>query len=129
MLLKLLGRCDEAIACFERAVAENPAYIEAWVQLGLTQHQSGDDSAALKALETAIQIKPEYADLHYRLGLIYCGQMEFDLAMERLEEAAALNRKNPDFQRQLWVALESMQMTGRRGVAAMGQRVEPIEAA
>jgi len=126
MLLKLLGRCDEAIACFERAVAENPAYIEAWVQLGLTQHQSGDDGAALKALETAIQIKPEYADLHYRLGLIYCGQMEFDLAMERLEEAASLNRKNPDFQRQLWVALESMQMTGRRGMAAMGARVEPI---
>ncbi len=126
MLLKLLGRCEEAIECFEQAVRENPAYVEAWVQLGLTKHQSGDDAGALASLETAIQIKPQYADLHYRLGLIYCGQMEFDLAMERLEEAASLNKQNPDFQRQLWVALESMQMTGHKGASAMGDRVEPI---
>ncbi|HSI37261.1 MAG TPA: tetratricopeptide repeat protein [Tepidisphaeraceae bacterium] len=126
MLLKLLGRTEEAAACFERAVAENPAYIDAWVQLGLTRHQTGDDRGAIEALETAIQIKPEYADLHYKIGLIYCGQLEFDLAMERLEEAASLNKKNPEFQRQLFVAIEAMQMTGRRSSAAMGDRVEPL---
>ena len=115
MLNKLLGRPDDAIKCFERAVKENPAYAEAWVQLGLTRHQSGDARGAIEALETAIQIQPAYADLHYRLGLIYCGELEFDLAMERLEEAVHLNRQNPDFQRELWVALEAMQMRGRRG--------------
>ena len=67
----------------------------------------------MTALETAIQIKPEYADLHYRLGLIYCSEMEFDLAMERMEQAVALNRNNPDFQRQVWIVLQGMQMTGR----------------
>lgn len=126
MLLKLIGQCDQAIACFEQATRENPAYAEAWVQLGLSRHQAGDNAGALQALENAIQIKPQYADLHYRLGLIYCGEMEFDLAMERLEEAASLNRQNPDFHRQLWVALESMQMKGRKSPAPLTQRIEPI---
>ena len=126
MLLKLLGKPDEAIECFERAAKENPAYVEAWVQLGLTRHQIGDSRGAREALETAVGIRPEYADLHYRLGLIYCGEMEFDLAMEQLEQAAALNRGNPDFQRQLWVALEGMQMRGRGGAAGRRGGVEEM---
>jgi tetratricopeptide (TPR) repeat protein len=126
MLLKLVGRCDEAIACFDHAARDNPAYAEAWVQLGLTRHQVGDTAGAIAALETAIQIKPEYADLHYRLGMIYCGEMEFDVAMERLEHAAALNKQNPDFQRQLWVALEGMQMHGHRPAGTMSRRIEQL---
>jgi len=47
-------------------------------------------------------------------------------AMERLENASALNKQNPEFHRQLWVALESMQMRGRRTTAHMAQRTEPI---
>jgi hypothetical protein len=46
--------------------------------------------------------------------------------MERLEEAAALNKQNPDFHRQLFVALEGMQMRGRRSSAAHSERIEPI---
>jgi tetratricopeptide (TPR) repeat protein len=118
MLHKLLGRPDRAMDCFERAARENPAYVEAWVQLGLVRQQVGDARGAMGALEMAVQIRPQYADLHYRLGLIYCGEMEFDLAMERFEEAVSLNRENPDFQRQLWAALEGMQMRGRRGAGA-----------
>jgi tetratricopeptide (TPR) repeat protein len=127
MLLKLVGRCEEAVEYFAQAAQENPGYAEAWVQTGLTKHQLGDVAGALEALEMAIQIKPQYADLHYRLGLIYCGEMEFDLAMERLEEAAALNKQNPDFHRQLFVALEGMQMRGRRSAgAAHSERIEPV---
>jgi tetratricopeptide (TPR) repeat protein len=126
MLHKLLGRPDRAIECFERAAKENPAYVEAWVQLGLARHQVGEARAAIEALEMAVQIRPQYADLHYRLGLIYCGEMEFDLAMEQFEDAATLNRENPDFQRQLWVALEGMQMRGRRGTGAMRGCVEEL---
>jgi len=121
MLLKLIGRADEAVDAFERAAAENPALVEAWVQLGLTRHQLGDTPGALAALETAVQIRPEYADLHYRLGLIYCGELEFDLALERLEHATALNKQNPDFHRQLWVALEGMRLRGRRGLTGQTQ--------
>ncbi len=114
MLLKLLGRAGEAVLELQRAGDENPSYAEAWVQLGLAAQQAGDPRAAASAFERAVDIKPEWADLHYRLGLIYCGEMEFDLAMEKLEMAAALNSGNEDFQRQLWVTLEAMGVSNRR---------------
>ena len=126
MLHKLLGRPEEAADQFEQATRTDPGYTEAWVQLGLVRHQLGDVRAAVAALEMAIQIKPEYADLHYRLGLIYCGEAEFDLAMERLEEAARLNKGNADFQRQLWSALQGLQMKGRRDATPLPERMDTV---
>ena len=118
MLLKLVGRWNDAAIAFEQAAIQNPSYVEAWMQLALAKREIGDTPAAMAALETAIQIKPDYADLHYRLGLIYCSEMEFDLAMERMEHAISLNRDNADFQRHLWIVLQGMQMTGRTRVSA-----------
>jgi tetratricopeptide (TPR) repeat protein len=118
MLLKLVNRIGEASAQFERITLENPACLEAWMQLALVKRANGDAAGALAAMETAIQIRPEYADLHYRLGLIYCSEMEFDLALERMEHAAELSGKNPDFQRHLWVVLQGLQLSGRTGNAA-----------
>jgi len=126
MLLKLLGQYEPAIQQLEKATTENPGYAEAWVQLGLARQEAGDADGAMKAFETAVQVRPEWADLHYRLGLIYCGQMEFDLALEQLEIATSLNKGNPDFQRQLWVAIEGMQMHGRRPAQDAGDPIVPI---
>ena len=87
MLLKLVGRCEQPIECFEQATRENPV---------LRRSVGADRADAAPAWATSPgrwrrwrwrSRSPEYADLHYRLGLIYCGEMEFDLAMERLEEA------------------------------------------
>ena len=128
MLLKLVGRWDDAETAFDQATKQNPSYVEAWVQLALARRETGDATGAMAALETAIQVKPEYADLHYRLGLIYCSEMEFDLAMERMEEAVALNKNNPDFQRHLWVVLQGLQMSGRkRSSAEMEERTLEME--
>jgi tetratricopeptide (TPR) repeat protein len=114
MLLKLLGRFEDAAAALEIAARENPAYGEAWVQLALARRASGDGAGAMAALEHAVQIKPETAELHYRLGLIYCSDMEFDLAMERVEFAVVTGGEHEDLQRQVWVALKGMAMSGRR---------------
>ena len=56
----------------------------------------------------------------------YRGGNEVNLAMERLESAAALNRQNPDFHRQLWVALQGMQFKGSKSPAPKTERIEPI---
>ena len=46
--------------------------------------------------------------------------------MERLEEAARLNKGNSDFQRQLWAALQGMQMKGRKHAAPLADRADTI---
>ena len=50
--------------------------------------------------------------------------MEFDLAMERMEQAVELNGKNPDFQRHLWVVLQGLQLSGRRKVGSAAKSAE-----
>ncbi len=45
--------------------------------------------------------------------------------MERMEDAVALNRDNPDFQRHLWAALQGLQLAGRRAGKA-AERVVPF---
>jgi hypothetical protein len=46
--------------------------------------------------------------------------MEFDLALEKVEQASALDN------RQIWIALEGLQMTGRKRQA--GSRVSEASA-
>ena len=113
MLLKLVGRWQDASEQFATAARENPGYVESWVQLALAKKELGDIPASMNALETAIQIKPEYADLHYKLGMMYCSEMEFELAMERMELAVSLSGKNPDFQRNIFLIIDQLQMSGR----------------
>ena len=113
MLLRMLGRCKEAIAQFTRATTQNPALGEAWIGLGLASEQSGDMPGAMRAVQEAIRLRPGSADLHYRLGLIHCGQMEFGLALEQMEQGTAAGGGNPDLRRQLWAAMESLRLTGR----------------
>jgi hypothetical protein len=52
--------------------------------------------------------------------------MEFGMAMERMEEAVALNSKNPDFRRHLWVVLQGLQMSGRRRSTELDERTEAL---
>ena len=120
MLLKLLGRLSEAETHLKQVTCENPSFASAWVQLAVVRQQLGKGNGVIDALQSAVAIQPEYADLHYRLGLAYCNLAEFDLAMERFEQAAALNHTNPDFQRHLWVALQYLELSGPRGSSARG---------
>lgn len=107
MLFKLAGHWEDAARAFEAATTQNPAQVEAWTHLAMARRELGDIPGAMAALESAIQIKPQQAELHYKLALIYCSEMEFDLALEKLEQASALDN------RQIWVALEGLQMAGR----------------
>jgi tetratricopeptide (TPR) repeat protein len=124
MLLKMLGRLDEAVEQFERASTDNPGLVEAWVQLGLTRQAQGESSRAMQAFQTAIQLGPEWAQLHYKLGLAYCNPVELELAMEKMESTSDAAGIGNDIQRQLWVAIEEMQMHGRRGAEEHAGRVQ-----
>lgn len=56
------GRSDEAAHWYERAVAAEPGYVNAWCELGAWSAERGDPARALTAYETAIQHAPRDAD-------------------------------------------------------------------
>lgn len=62
------GRSDYAIDFFSRAVQQDPAYYEAWYNLGIIQLKTRQNEQALESLENAMALRPENIELHYHMG-------------------------------------------------------------
>ncbi len=62
-----LGNLDEAAGFFQRAVAIDPGKFEAWVNLSVALHGSGDRTGAVRALEKALELRPRDPRLQQRL--------------------------------------------------------------
>ena len=61
---------DDAIKCFEKALAIKPNYYGVYANLGLTLKALGQLDAALKSYEKAIAIKSDFAEAYRNLGSV-----------------------------------------------------------
>ncbi len=84
----------EAIAAFERVVAEDSTNVSAYLNLGLLLAQSGEAERARVALEQAIRLDPANSRAHYNLGLVYSSQNDREAAMAEFEAALAADPAN-----------------------------------
>jgi predicted O-linked N-acetylglucosamine transferase (SPINDLY family) len=80
------GRLDEAVAAYRQALALQPAYAEAYNNLGCALHAQGHLEEAVAAYRQALALRPAYAEAHYNLGNALQAQ-------SRLEEAVASFRQ------------------------------------
>ncbi len=73
-----LGRVEEAIACYRRALAIRPATVTAWHCLANLLAGLGRFDEALEAYRRAIELDPDGAVLHNNLGSLLrgCGRLE-----------------------------------------------------
>lgn len=62
------GRDDEALDCFERAVALDPAHAKSWNNLGTANQRLGREDEALAAYRTAVDRDPELFEPYLNLG-------------------------------------------------------------
>jgi len=89
-----LGKWDEAIQCYSRALHIRPDVAETHVNLGKTFSHLARQEEAVACFYNALRVRPGYADAHYSLGVVF-------QALERDEEAVASYRKaveiNPNF--------------------------------
>jgi hypothetical protein len=65
-----LGRHDEAIAEFERAVVRDAADVKAWSNLGRLLELRGDATRALAAYRTALEIAPHLTAVRNRIAAL-----------------------------------------------------------
>ncbi len=72
--LESLQDAKAAQAEWEKAVAVDPRYAEAWVKLGQLYSQINQLEAAVKAYEQALAINDKDATAHYYVGLLYEGR-------------------------------------------------------
>lgn len=83
------GRDEEALACFERAVAADPLYAKAWNNLGAACQRLGHMARAEEAYRTALRHDPALLQPGLNLGRLHEARGEFALAAACYREALA----------------------------------------
>jgi tetratricopeptide (TPR) repeat protein len=84
------GRPDQAIADFERVLAEAPGDFAALNALGLCLAKSGRPAEGLVRLDAAIALQPRYAAAHYNRGWTLESSGDLVGARQAYERAAEL---------------------------------------
>ena len=91
---KQLGKLDEAIAAYTKALSINPNYVEAYYNMGVTLRQQGKLDEAIEAYAKALSINPNYAGACYNMGNALKDQGRLDGAIEAYAKVLAIK---PDY--------------------------------
>jgi tetratricopeptide (TPR) repeat protein len=93
MELDRQGRVPEAIAAYQRLLADWPGLPNSWYNLALLQRKAGQHSAALASYKEALErnvLQPE--EVHLNRGVIYSDYLhQYEAAERELHTALALN--------------------------------------
>ena len=99
---------QDAEAAFERALAIDPAWIPAYINLAEVQRAQGREDRAEAVLRRAIAANGEAAEPHHALGLSLVRQRRYDDALPALETAWRQASDNARFGYVYAVALDSL---------------------
>jgi tetratricopeptide (TPR) repeat protein len=88
------GDFDEAIAIFERVVAEHPTNAAAYHQMGRCFMKLGDFPRAINNLETAVRIGPDRTAARLDLGTLYIAVGETSKAKAQFMRALSRSDAN-----------------------------------
>lgn len=86
-----LGRIDEAVESFQKAIELNPGDVLGYSALLELQEDTNDLVAAIDIYKRMIEKRPNSALLHYQLGLTYARIKNNPLAIEELGKALKLD--------------------------------------
>lgn len=98
LALSRLQRQDEAILALRRTVDIDPAYVEAWVQLGIEYSTSGENQLSDSAYAKALELDPEnaLANNNYAYSLSERGE-QLERAQQMAETALQADPNNPSY--------------------------------
>jgi predicted CXXCH cytochrome family protein len=116
-LYQSLGRPDLAQAELEQAIAIDPSFVPAYVNLADLGRRMGDEQAAERTLRAGLTRSPGNASLHHALGLSLVRQRR---NAEALRELAQAVRQAPEEVRYAYVYGVALHDSGR---AKQGQAV------
>ena len=86
-----------AIYYYTKAIEADPAYIEAYLNRGVTYLNMGKKEAALHDFNTAIKLNPKEDSAYYWKGLVLAKIGKNGAARDNLNKAIALNNKNDQY--------------------------------
>ncbi|MEM6501096.1 MAG: tetratricopeptide repeat protein [Cyanobacteria bacterium P01_C01_bin.89] len=90
-----LGRYEEAIAAYDRALEADPKFYAAWVNRGYCLDRLGRYRGAIAAFDQALRIKPDYDGLWYNRGTVLGKIQRYGAAVESFNRALKLKPNFP----------------------------------
>jgi tetratricopeptide (TPR) repeat protein len=105
------GRDQEALQCFDRALAIDPRYVKAWALKGATLGMLDRHEEALKCLDTALAIDPRDVDAWNYKGATLGMLDRHQEALQCFDQALAIDPTNAIAQQGKPVALEKIRKT------------------
>jgi tetratricopeptide (TPR) repeat protein len=91
-----LNDLRKAVALFERALADDPAYAKAAFNLGQASQLVGDQDKGMEAYRTAIRINPSFVDARIQYAAVLIESGDTDEAIRQLTEARRLDGSNDE---------------------------------
>jgi tetratricopeptide (TPR) repeat protein len=88
--LAVAGHCAEAIALYDRVLAQDPAAADAANNAGVLLRRQGAQDAAIQRYRQALAAAPDHVDAGWNLGRALLDRAEADEAYLHLRRAAAL---------------------------------------
>jgi tetratricopeptide (TPR) repeat protein len=104
------GDYDQAIACFDKALAIEPSFAEAYCNRGTAYYEKGQYDPAISDFSRAIEIEPDFAQAYYNRAVAYYDKVEYEKALQDVQKAQSLGcRVSPEFLKALKEVLGSRQ--------------------
>ncbi len=104
-----LGRLDEAAGLLERAVTLEPAFTDAYVNLGTVQAARGGTDAAIETLQRAVALDSTHSGAWNNLGNVFLGLARPTEAVDAFQNAV---KHSPGHARAWGNLAEALQQTG-----------------
>lgn len=89
-----LGKIDQAISCYRRAIHLEASYIEPWLNLGTAYQDQENLSEAISCFRHVLKHVPDSAKAHNNLGRSLCDQGELEQGLEHLRKAIEIDPAN-----------------------------------
>jgi predicted O-linked N-acetylglucosamine transferase (SPINDLY family)/glycosyltransferase involved in cell wall biosynthesis len=102
-----LGKLTEAQGCFASALAAQPEYERAHLNIGLLMHARGDFAGAEARFAEALRLNPNYATAHNNLGGALQARERIDEAISHFRRALELRPAYPEAHFNLGAALHA----------------------
>jgi len=94
--LYFLGKHEGGIACYDKAIAINPAYSDAYYNRGNAHYDKGNLEQAISDYSKAIEINPVYLKAYYNRGVFYHSKGNLVQAISDYNKIIAINPAHSD---------------------------------
>jgi predicted TPR repeat methyltransferase len=101
ILLSNLGEIKKAASYFEKAIAINPNYAEAYFNLGIIYQKTGKDKDAVESIYKAVELDDRYSSALFTIGLEFITKEKFDYAILSLKYLLKLQPEIAEVQHSL----------------------------